>query len=99
MKGSPPDHKGKKHFAPYSGFTPGTPVFNHSHPCQAEVQTLGKVLIKMTIPYKVNQDGYKKDKILSIYVTGGMFGANGTTSVPKSVPRLVMDKVGFCVPI
>ena len=29
----------------------------------------------------------------SIYVTGGMFKSNGTTSVPKSIPRLVVDKV------
>ena len=28
-----------------------------------------------------------------MYVTGGMFKLNGTTSVPKSVPRLVVDKV------
>ena len=30
---------------------------------------------------------------LSIYVTGGMFEANGTTSVPMSIPRLMLDKV------
>ena len=29
----------------------------------------------------------------TIYVTGGMFKSNGTTSMPKSVPRLVVDKV------
>ena len=28
-----------------------------------------------------------------MYVTGGMCMSNGTTSVPKSVPRLVVDKV------
>ena len=25
-RGTPPDHKGKRPFAPYSGLTPGTPV-------------------------------------------------------------------------
>ena len=29
----------------------------------------------------------------SIYVTGGRFESNGTTSVPKSVPFLMMDKI------
>ena len=28
---------------------------------------------------------------LSIDVTGGMFESNGTTSVPKSIPSLVLD--------
>ena len=28
-----------------------------------------------------------------MHVTGGMFKSNGTTSVPKSIPRLVVDKV------
>ena len=28
-----------------------------------------------------------------MYVTGGKFGSNGTTRVPKSIPRLVLDKV------
>ena len=33
-------------------------------------------------------------KILAgIHVTGGMFKSNRTTSMPKSVPRLVVDKV------
>ena len=30
---------------------------------------------------------------VAIYVTGGMFEANGTTSMPKSVPHLILDKV------
>ena len=30
---------------------------------------------------------------VSIDVTGGRFKSNGTTSVPKSVPRLALDKV------
>ena len=28
---------------------------------------------------------------------GGIFGSNGTTSVPKSVPHLVVDKVRLYV--
>ena len=28
-----------------------------------------------------------------MHATGGMFKSDGTTSVPKSVPRLVVDKV------
>ena len=38
----------------------------------------------------------KKQKVLSndcIYVTGGTLKSNRTTSVPKSVPCLVLDKV------
>ena len=31
--------------------------------------------------------------LTDMYVTGGMFKSNGTTSMPKSVPRLVLDKV------
>ena len=31
----------------------------------------------------------------NIYVTGGKFELNGTPSVPKSVPRLVVDKAGL----
>ena len=30
---------------------------------------------------------------MSINVTGGTFMSNGTTSVPMSIPRLVVDKV------
>ena len=30
---------------------------------------------------------------MSINVTGGTFMSNGTTSMPMSVPRLVVDKV------
>ena len=29
----------------------------------------------------------------AMHVTGGMFEPNGTTSMPNSVPRLVVDKV------
>ena len=39
-------------------------------------------------------DGEKNiHHIVCIYVTGGMFMSNGTTSVPKSFPCLVLDKV------
>ena len=33
-----------------------------------------------------------------LYITGGMFKSNGTTSLPKSVPRLVLDKVRLLFP-
>ena len=38
---------------------------------------------------------YKNFKLISaiIYVTGGRFKSNGTTRVPMSVSRLVLDKV------
>ena len=41
--------------------------------------------------YKLKSD--RNSKISDMYVTGGRFGSNGTTRVPKSVPRLVLDKV------
>ena len=34
-----------------------------------------------------------RDSTANIYVMGGMFNANRPTSVPKSVPRLILDKV------
>ena len=36
---------------------------------------------------------------MRIYVTDGKFDVNGTTSVPKSVLRDVVDKVKLFVPI
>ena len=49
----------------------------------------------MIIPYycKLSQQYLH----IQIYVTGGMFEPNGTTSVPKSVPRLVVDKVKLLI--
>ena len=41
--------------------------------------------------YKLKSD--RNSKISDMYVTGGKFGSNGTTRVPKSIPRLVLDKV------
>ena len=46
MKGSPPDLKRKKSFAPYSGFTPDDLVFTHYYSCPADVHPRGKVFIK-----------------------------------------------------
>ena len=37
--------------------------------------------------------------ILGMYVTGGKWKSNRITSVPKSVPHLVVDKVRLCVVI
>ena len=38
-------------------------------------------------------------EIVDINVTDGMFASNGTTSVPKSVLRYVVDNVKLFVPI
>ena len=46
------------------------------------------------IKYRLNRfnELLYKLRYYSMYVTGGMFKLNRTTSVPKSVPRLMLDK-------
>ena len=44
VKVSPPDLKGEKPFAPYSGFTLGTPVLTNLYLCQAKVHPCEKVI-------------------------------------------------------
>ena len=41
-KEPPPDLKGKTPFTPYSGFTPGTPVFTHYAPARQGYSPSGK---------------------------------------------------------
>ena len=41
------------------------------------------------------QQTTNKMKKMAVNVTGGKWKSNKTTSVPKSVPRLVVDKVKF----
>ena len=63
VNGPPPDLKGKIPFTPYSGFTPGIPVFTHHASARRRYSPQGMVIAEYyQYLLKSNRHGYLKRK-------------------------------------